>query len=60
MEERRVTREDFDKAVDAAQKEFTEISLSKDETPEGAFTVMVMGLQNAAFSALIYKHLFGI
>ena len=60
MEERKVTRKEFDEAVKKAQEEFVEISTSKDETPEGMMTIMVMGLQNSAFATLIYKHLFGI
>ena len=59
MGNKSVTREQFDEAVKKANEDFVDMTLSKKETPEGAMTVLIMGLQNAAFATLIEKHLFG-
>ena len=59
MSERKVTREEFNEAFAKASDEFLDISMGKNETPEGAMTVFLMGLQNVAFASLLEKHLFG-
>lgn len=55
-----ITRNQFRKAVQNANKDFENIISKQDEdNPEGAYTTFLMVLQNLAFSASVEDELFG-
>ena len=54
------TREQFDEAVKKATEKYVDITLPDDEVdPKKGLVVLMMGLQNNAFAALIEEFLFG-